>query len=150
MWPPRSMTPAQWRVQVEFSLLRLSVARGQWTEAHDAARAILEANGVPEDVRRRFGASDPHEAVTAFLRRSLANTRASAAAAYVPPTRYATLLALLGDGDGAIDWLETAASDRDPELATVLRDPEMQPLRDRPRFVTLQRRILRPPAAPAS
>ena len=68
----------------------------------------------------------------------------------MPPTRYATLLALLGDGDGAIDWLETAASDRDPELATVLRDPEMQPLRDRPRFVTLQRRILRPPAAPAS
>jgi DNA-binding winged helix-turn-helix (wHTH) protein/tetratricopeptide (TPR) repeat protein len=139
--PPRTMTPAQWRVEVEFRLLRIAAARGRWNAARDAASAILEANGVAEPVRRGFAADDPREAVDRFLRRSVEKVRAAAASVYVPPTRYATLYALLGDRDAALDWLETAADERDPELLYVLRDPDFARLRGAPRFTALERRI---------
>jgi DNA-binding winged helix-turn-helix (wHTH) protein len=139
--PPRTMTPAEWRVEVEFRLLRIAAARGRWNAARDAASAILEANGVAERVRRGFAAGTPRDSVDRFLRRSVQKVRAAGASVYVPPTRYATLYALLGDRDAALDWLEAAADERDPELLYLLRDPDVTPLRGLPRFTALERRV---------
>ena len=58
------------------------------------------------------------------------------------PTRVATLFALLDERDAAIDWLETAAAERDPDLIYALRDPDFDRLRESPRFVALERRII--------
>jgi DNA-binding winged helix-turn-helix (wHTH) protein/tetratricopeptide (TPR) repeat protein len=141
MGPPRSMTLDQWRAEVQFSRLRLAAARGDWRGAHEAASAILEANGQPETVRRRFGQQPPRSAVAAFLRRSVDLTKAAAANQDVSPMRLATLFALLDDRDAAIAWLEAAASQHDPDLPLALRDPEFVRLHDVPRFKVLERRI---------
>ena len=135
------MTLPEWRAQVHFRRLRHAVARGDWSAAHQAAIAILEANGQPEDVRDRFMRAEPRKAVEAFLRRSAENTTAAAASRYVPPTRLATIFALLDDRDRAIDQLEAAAADRDPDLIYAFRDPEFQHLRELARFQSLERRI---------
>jgi DNA-binding winged helix-turn-helix (wHTH) protein/tetratricopeptide (TPR) repeat protein len=139
--PPRSMTLPEWRAQVHFRRLRHAVARGDWSAAHQAAIAILEANAQPEDVRDRFMRAEPRKAVEAFLRRSAENTTAAAASRYVPPTRLATIFALLDDRDRAIDQLEAAAADRDPDLIYAFRDPEFEHLRGLARFQSLERRI---------
>jgi hypothetical protein len=142
--PPHTMTLEQWRVQVQFRLLRFAVVRGLWTEAQAAAVAILAANGYGEDVRRRFARQDPLAAVKAFLRQSIENVKAQAAKEYVPPTRIATLFALLDDDEQAMDWLEAAAAERDPDLIYALRDPEFERMRGAPRFAALARRIQSP------
>ena len=141
MGPPRSMTLHQWRAEVQFSRLRLAVARGDWRGAHEAAGAILEANGQPETVRRRFAQEPARSAVAAFLRRSVDLTKAAAVNQDMAPMRLATLFALLDDRDAAIGWLEAAASQHDPDLPFALRDPEFVRLRDVPRFKVLERRI---------
>ena len=141
MGPPHSMTLDQWRAEVQFSRLRLAVARGEWGKAHEAASAILEANGQSETVRRRFAEEPPRRAVDAFLRRSVDVTKAAAVNQEVAPLRLATLFALLDDRDAAIEWLEAAASRHDPDLPFAFRDPEFVRLRDAPRFKALERRI---------
>jgi DNA-binding winged helix-turn-helix (wHTH) protein len=140
--PPRSMTPAQWHADVQFRLLRIAVARGDWTAAHEAAVAILVSNGAAASVRDRFERTEPREAVQTFLRRSIERATASATNARVSPTRVATLLALVDDRETAIGWLETAAAERDPDLIYALRDPDFDRLRESPRFVAIERRTI--------
>jgi DNA-binding winged helix-turn-helix (wHTH) protein len=144
MGPPHTMTLDQWRAEVQFRLLRFAVVRGRWPEAHAAAMAILDANGYGEDVRRRFASRDPREAVEAFLRRSIENMKAQATKEYIPPTRIASLFSLLDDAEHAMDWLEAAAVEHDPDLIYALRDPEFARLRGAPRFAALARRIQSP------
>jgi DNA-binding winged helix-turn-helix (wHTH) protein/tetratricopeptide (TPR) repeat protein len=139
--PPGSMTAEQWRADVQFRLLRIAVARGDWKAAHEAAIAILVSNGAAASVRRRFESDEPRDAVLRFLRRSVEKMQASARDTHISPTRVGTLLALLDDRDAAVDWLETAAAERDPDLVYALRDPDFDRLRDSPRFVALERRL---------
>ena len=139
--PPRSMTRERWQAEVQFRLLRLAVARGDWTAAHEAAVAILVANGAAPDVRARFERAEPRVAVQNFLRRSIEMSKAPARNARVSPVHVATLYALVDDSAGALDWLERAAAERDPDLIDVLRDADFDRLRESARFVALERRI---------
>lgn len=139
--PPGSMTRAQWQAEVQFRLMRIAVARRDWKAAHDAASAILVINAAPDSVRRRFASQEPRAAVEAFLRRSIEMMKAAAPDRHVPPTRLATLFALLDEREAAMDWLEASASERDPDLIYALRDPDFDRLRDWPRFTRLERRI---------
>jgi len=147
--PPRSTTQEQWRAQVQFALLRIAVARGDWKAAHEAAIAILVSSGAAArrrggaaaNVRQRFENADPRDAVERFLRRSVDRMKAERDT-HSAPTRVATLFALLDERDAAIDWLETAAAERDPDLIYALRDPDFDRLRESPRFVALERRII--------
>lgn len=52
--------------------------------------------------------------------------------------------ALLDDDEHAMDWLEAAATERDPDVIDVLREPEFGRMRAMPRFVVLARRIQSP------
>jgi DNA-binding winged helix-turn-helix (wHTH) protein/tetratricopeptide (TPR) repeat protein len=136
--PPRSMLRSDWTVDVQLRILRMSVIRGERLAARAAAEAILAANGEPEDVRRRFALQDPRLAVERFLRRSVEMMTANARTG--SPTRIATLYALLEEPDSAVEWLEKAARDGDPDLVYALRDPDFDKLRGRPRFEALRAR----------
>ena len=53
----------------------------------------------------------------------------------------ATVLLALGDVSGAIDWLEQAYVERQPDLLHIPADPRFAALRDEPRFLALLDRI---------
>ena len=138
--PPRSMPSARWTAEVQLRLLRIAVVRGDWTAAHAAAGAIIAANGEPLEVQRRFALQDPRQAVERFLRRSIQKMTSNAGTG-LSPTRIATFYALLAEPDTAVEWLETAAFDRDPELVYALRDPDFDGLHGRDEFDALDRRV---------
>ncbi len=69
---------------------------------------------------------------------------AQAADKGVLPTDVATLYAYAGDKVHALDWLERAYEERDPNLP-YLRLPSYDTLRSEPRFRALERRLGIPP-----
>ncbi len=50
-------------------------------------------------------------------------------------------LAMIGETEEAMTWLERAYEEREPGLISVKVDPRMDPLRSDPRFQDLLRRI---------
>jgi len=58
---------------------------------------------------------------------------------YVSPTTFATIYASLGEKEQAFEWLEKAYQARDSSMFMV--DPQLEPLRDDPRFHDLLRRM---------
>ena len=126
--------------RIQLRLLRIAAVRGDWTAAHAAASAIIAVNGEPPEVQRRFALQDPRQAVERFLRRSIEKMTSNAGTG-LSPTRIATFYALLAEPDAAVEWLEKAAFDRDPELVYALRDPDFDRLHGRDEFDALDRRV---------
>jgi serine/threonine-protein kinase len=60
---------------------------------------------------------------------------------YVQPTVIASAYALAGEKDRALDWLEKAYLERDSQLVYLRVVPELDPLRNDPRFQDLLRRM---------
>ncbi len=67
---------------------------------------------------------------------------------YVSPAYVATLLMLLGDKDGAFEWLERAVEDRSYDITYLNVDPLFDPVRDDPRFPALVRKLNLEPRKP--
>jgi Flp pilus assembly protein TadD len=67
--------------------------------------------------------------------RDLAKTR------YLRPYYLAAIYAALGDKDKAFAQLEESFSERDCFLGRIAIDPDMDPLRDDPRFKSLMKRM---------
>jgi TolB-like protein/tRNA A-37 threonylcarbamoyl transferase component Bud32 len=63
------------------------------------------------------------------------------AAAHTHPLRLAVIYAALGDKDRALQALDRAADIVPHRVALVVRDPEMAPLRDDPRFAAVRRKL---------
>jgi DNA-binding winged helix-turn-helix (wHTH) protein/tetratricopeptide (TPR) repeat protein len=139
--PPHRVPQSEWNRFVTLQLLALSMARHDWQAAHQHAAAIVAESGASAEVQAAFAARDPHDAVAALLRRSLAMLGASEHPHRVAPTKLATLQALLGDGEAALGSLERAAAERDPDLVYVLRDSEFDALRGLPRFQAIDARV---------
>ena len=59
----------------------------------------------------------------------------------VDPLARGLLLSLLGDVDAAVDWLETAYTEREPWLVFLRVDPRFDPLHGHPRFEALVTRM---------
>jgi TolB-like protein/cytochrome c-type biogenesis protein CcmH/NrfG len=57
------------------------------------------------------------------------------------PYQYAEIYAQWGDRAKALEWLETAWHQRDSGLEALKTDPLMDPLRQQPRFQTIQREL---------
>lgn len=57
------------------------------------------------------------------------------------PVSQAALYAQMGDEEAALEWLERALSDRDPDLLFVKERPELAELRDHPRFLALVEQV---------
>jgi serine/threonine-protein kinase len=64
-----------------------------------------------------------------------------ASATYVPPGAIAWQYAAGGEDSLALDWLERALEERDPNMPYLAADPFYDPLRDNPRFQALLRRM---------
>ncbi len=60
---------------------------------------------------------------------------------YVSPFYVATVYIGLGKTETAMDWMEKAFADRSNGLVFLKVEPELDPLRSNPRFITLQKRL---------
>ena len=67
--------------------------------------------------------------------------RKRAAGQYESAEHVAELYSRLGQVDPAIEWLETAFREHDPELNRLGVDPIFDPLRKDPRFVAMLHRL---------
>jgi TolB-like protein/Tfp pilus assembly protein PilF len=73
--------------------------------------------------------------------RLLDDLAATASQRYVSPYQVAAAHAALGQRSEAIAWLERAVEDRNNWLAFARVDPAMDPLRDEPRFQSIEARV---------
>jgi eukaryotic-like serine/threonine-protein kinase len=60
---------------------------------------------------------------------------------YVPPYNIAIVYLGIGDKDRAFEWLERSHRDRNYYLARLMVDPELDPVRSDPRFMSLAKRL---------
>lgn len=60
---------------------------------------------------------------------------------YVPPYNLGKAFIPLGDFDNAFLWLEKAFEDRSHSMALINFDPQLEPLRNDPRFISLKERV---------
>ena len=86
----------------------------------------------------RFVAGDPHEAVRAFLLRSLELSRPPAIRSDTGVTAVARLAALAGRDDEALAWLERGIHERELDAVYALRDPAFDTLRRLRRFSAIE------------
>jgi eukaryotic-like serine/threonine-protein kinase len=92
----------------------------------------------------RGGASDAaayERAMKNQYEKTLVLAKEASKDAYVSPMFFVFLYANLGDKDQAFAWLEKAYQERQPGLAFIKWDPQLEPLRKDPRFDDLLRRI---------
>jgi serine/threonine-protein kinase len=113
-------------------------------QADEAERVLRDALALPAAgaytvatlgyLLGRAGQRAPAEAL-------LAELEAKAKQAYVSPVAFATVHLGLGDLDRALDWAERAYEERRGWLAYFKVNPILDPLRGKPRFETLVRRM---------
>ena len=138
--PPHDVTALDWMRRVRSREFMINMARHDWRAAHESATALVVASGAPAAAQQRFRAMDANVAVNAFIARSVGASKAARRPAAI---QLAALEAIHGDISSALDSLERAADDRDPELPFALRDPEFAALKALPRFRQLVARIRR-------
>jgi tetratricopeptide (TPR) repeat protein len=114
----------------------LAVLRECWAKGDPALSAAVD-EGV-----QQAGPTGALEVVARELARRVPEGRADA-------TDVARYLATAGDVDGALDWLDTAVEERIPLMMHVIAHPDVDCLRDHPRFRELLRRMNLPPEAVA-
>lgn len=121
------------------SILRLlSVAYwglGRLDESTSALIDSREAAGIPRAQQDELRAAFEQEGRSGVYRYLIA------AEEFTSPVAKAGFHAQLGDRDSALDWLERAISDRDPEVPFVHARPEFAGLHDDERFQALLGRI---------
>jgi tetratricopeptide (TPR) repeat protein len=139
--PPHHLSASEWKKLVSLRLLAIALSRQDWRAAHTHATTMVAESGATPEVQARFAARDPHDAVAAFLQRSIAMSTTPERRLHVGPTQMATLQALLGDTDAALASLERGAEEKDPDLVYVLRDSEFDALRALPRFRAIDARV---------
>jgi len=114
-----------WTANVAWLSLLIHADGEQWTVAAGDARTL----GARIDEGSR-------EAVLAFVR-SAAERSAAALGPERRPVWTATLFAAAADADAALDWLEQAAMEHDPDVPFSLRDPVFDRLRGSERYQRL-------------
>jgi hypothetical protein len=62
---------------------------------------------------------------------------------HVPPYKIATAYSAIGDNRLALEWLERSYEERDDRLVMLRVEPQLDGLRQEPRFIELQRKLTR-------
>jgi len=128
-----------------YRILGLTLAlEGQLDEA---LRVLRETVAMPESgsySRATLGYALARAGQRAEAESILRELEATAAAQYVSPVAFATILIGLGETDRALDWMERAIEDRRGWVAYLNVNPIFDPLRGNPRFETLVRRMQLP------
>jgi serine/threonine protein kinase/tetratricopeptide (TPR) repeat protein len=102
---------------------------------------------TPQGIWHR-GRAEALEGRRADALATVAELQKIASERYVAPTYFATILMLLGDKDGAFDWLDRAVEDRSYDMTYINVDPLFDPVRDDPRFPALVRKLNLEPRKP--
>ena len=125
------------------ALIQLSTTfhlAGMYEDALESHKSYLNTVGDSEGMEalvRGFEESDYAGAM-----RSLAETMAARSLRTgTNPVDVAVLYVRAGENEPALDWLERAFVERDPNLAAINARPDLDPLRDDPRFQYLVRRM---------
>ena len=125
------------------ALIQLSTTfhlAGMYEDALESHKSYLNTVGDSEGMEalvRGFEESDYAGAM-----RSLAETMAARSLRTgTNPVDVAVLYVRAGENEPALDWLERAFVERDPNLAAINARPDLDPLRDDPRFQDLVRRM---------
>jgi TolB-like protein/DNA-binding SARP family transcriptional activator/Tfp pilus assembly protein PilF len=123
---------------------------GKFEEAVRAHQRAVELAGADTNVNAKFARIGLARALALAgsrddARRMLAELRAEADRTEFHRPQVATVFLALDDVDGALEWLERAYHERNPELGAralaVLQDPLFDRLQDDPRFLDLRRRV---------
>ena len=102
------------------------------------AAALAEGNSRPQALLgMHLARLDRRDEARAILDQMLLQ----AASRYVPPFSLAVLHAALGENSTALDELQTAVTERDPQLVFLKDDPRWIGLRGEPRFKALMRTL---------
>jgi DNA-binding winged helix-turn-helix (wHTH) protein/tetratricopeptide (TPR) repeat protein len=123
-----------WTSKVAWLSMLIHVDRSDWALAAAEARTL----GAAIEPTRT--------AVLAFLR-ARADGAARADGMDRRPVWTATLYAAAGSTEDALNWLEQAAAERDPDLPFGLRDPAFDALRSNERYERLAAEIRFPPGS---
>jgi eukaryotic-like serine/threonine-protein kinase len=126
---------AHWRLGVALHGL------GRRDEAIAALRRAVETSAGSPDMVAQLGFALAAAGDLGGARREEQRLAELAAERYVSAYGRALLALGTGDREAALDWLERAAEERSWYLPWIAVEPELAPLRDEPRFVTLVRRL---------
>jgi tetratricopeptide (TPR) repeat protein len=112
--------------------------KGMYEEAFEADKTRLTASGDPEAVEaleHGYAEGGYQRAMSRVAERMVAKTRT----AYVKPTDIAGLYRDAGRSQEALDWLERAFEERDPDMPYI--GVFWKGFRDEPRYQSLLRRM---------
>ncbi len=128
---------------VSFGIVWLYMLLGRPEDAAREALATYESGGAALDPQREaFQRGSEEGGWQGALRASTSlQIEAATQGAFGLFSLIAANLALLGETEEAMTWLERAYEERDPLLLTAKTDPLLDPLRSDPRFQDLLRRI---------
>jgi len=128
-----------------YRILGLTLAlEGQLDEALRVLRETVAMRESGSYSRATLGYALARAGQRAEAESILRELEATAAAQYVSPVAFATILIGLGETDRALDWMERAIEDRRGWVAYLNVNPIFDPLRGNPRFETLVRRMQLP------
>ena len=116
-------------------LERAYLLKGEHKEALETLlKATRQSNASVQD-------GDPEQSLQALYRRILSRRLEEIKKTRSSPYSVATLCAVAGEPERALEWLEEAFKDRDPMLVAVSNDPTFDRLRGDARFESLLKRI---------
>jgi eukaryotic-like serine/threonine-protein kinase len=130
-------------------LVRLGVAHKHqraYGRAIETLQRAVNLSGRNPDILAQVGQTYGLQGSSREARAILDELNTSAKARYVPAFDRALIYAGLGDRDQAFDWLQRAYDERYSLLVLLQVDPDLNPLRDDPRFEALVRRVGSTPA----
>ncbi len=125
-----------------YRILGLILAHlGQWEEAERAVREALAAPGVGAYSHATLGFVLARSGRRSDAEAILRDLTEVAQRGYVSPVAFATVHLGLGNVDAALDWAERAYAERRGWLVYFKVNPLLDPLRGRPRFEALLKRM---------
>ncbi len=125
-------------------LARAYLAKGMYMEAEEAARCTGDDERISLRLANIYAAAGSKaKAVRILAARRSANERE------LDPVAVAGITARLGEISVALDWLEKAYDQRQPDLVFLNVILNLDPLRDEPRFQALVRRVGLPAVPPS-
>ncbi len=128
-------------VRTHFFLGRVYEQRKMFLEAITETRKAIEISGGNALFRASLAHIYAKSGQMDDAKKILRELEMRATREYVSPFAFALIYTGLGQNQEALNWLETAYQQRDTILFNYIRDPEMDNLRNEPRFTKLLQRV---------
>lgn len=123
--------------QARSRLVAALMVAGRYAEAHAQAERLVNLTDRSPSALAKLAEAAVRTGRTEDARALLSEVMARARETYVPPATIATVLAALGDIDGAVMWITQAFDERSNFIAYMATDPLGGPLQQDPRIQDL-------------